>query len=107
MTPPKTRDEPIDPALPEGVLVPPGAPEPEGPPVAPPLPVPNDDVSRVVRGDRGNRGPADLRRAVMAWYSVDGAMGDHCAEAEQPCPICTALLDLRLALEAETGERMA
>lgn len=65
---------------------------------------PDDDLSRFEQTGRVNRGAPDFARARMAWFSVEGAVGNHCVGKGQPCAVCTALEDLRLALEAETEQ---
>ena len=45
-------------------------------------------------------GQPDFRRARMALFSVEAAIGDHCAAVDTKCEVCARTQQLRAALES-------
>jgi hypothetical protein len=45
-------------------------------------------------------GEPDFHRASQALYSVEGAIGNHCAGVEPKCAVCRNTAQLRAALDA-------
>jgi hypothetical protein len=48
-------------------------------------------------------GVPDFERASTALYSVEGAIGNHCAGVEEKCAVCHNTAELRYELDLANG----